>query len=138
MNKKVLIGTFVKVDGIKSYKSFIKRKFNIKPFNLNIYSVEGNKNEVLITFSSETKDVLKDIKGSFALHTVNKCLFTINAINKLIDTLNTDKKVPNNEFKIDWTKYANTLMLIKKDKLKISNLTKINSQSKALAKNDEK
>lgn len=127
-NKKgILISTFVKKNNILTFLEHIKNEFDIPYEKIFVYEVENNINEYLVTFKIREKIVLTGIfEKSNIVHVKNGCIFSINALNRLIEI-----KAPTvsnfKEYQIDWNNYKDKLILLSKNGLNISKLTKINN-----------
>ena len=130
--KTVLIGAFVQKDSILTYFEFLKKKFKIGFDRVYVYEIEGNDDEYIATFA--TKDRSKyvgKIRKSIILHTKNGSLFSINALNKLIESEGNGQEAEN--YKIDWEKYRNKLILVVNGDLKVSNIARIEDKTAFLS-----
>lgn len=129
-NKGVIIGTFVKKKKILSSLEMMKHDLGINVDKVFIYEIDRNKSEYLVTFKTFDKDkYVKSLRNFAVLHVKNGCLFSINALNKLIDSEKTDNGETNNEHVIDWSKYANKLIILTNGELSISELSKIEDKT---------
>lgn len=107
----------------------LHNEFHIPYYAQYVYKIENNKKEYLITFKTYNKlELSGKLPNSTILHVKNGCLFSINALNKLIDKKNIDKKVPNNEYVIDWNEYKDKLIIITGGNFTIDNISKIDDK----------
>lgn len=125
----VLMGTFINSDQVprRMVRNIIEEFACRKVF---VFSVEDeNERKFLITFNvEEVENQLKikqfkdNFKNTIQLHR-NKdsnTLFTINSLNELIKQQNKGEK--NSDFRVNWTDYKNTILLLGKDgNLKVLN-----------------
>lgn len=126
LNKKNLIGTFVKKHKILSFIEKLKNTSKIKSKDIFIFTIEGNENEYLITFKTGTTNrLINSFYKSTTLHVKNGCLFSINALNKLIEKENDTTINNHKDYVIDWEKYRDNLIIMTSGKLCIYKLTKL-------------
>jgi len=142
LDEKIILAFFIKVNKIESFISFIKKKYNIEKNDIYLYNVQGNNDEYLITFRFDKCDKFlehKDYGKPIHIHVKYSCLFSINALNKYIELNNEDIEKGNfnyKQFKIDWDKLKNKLLLIKNNNLKIDTLVKVKDLAKYFVNND--
>lgn len=124
-NNGVIIGTFVKKSKILTFLEFLRNKLGINIDKVYVFNVEYNESEYLVTFSSaKNSPLFTQLHDATVLHTKNGCLFSINALNMYIDIKN-DKKIPHQEFKVNWDELKDSLLITTNGVLKISKLFKI-------------
>lgn len=132
--KLVLIGTFVKKEKILSFLERLKNDFSLSMSDVCVNEIEGNESEYIVTFRAFDKGpYLSRIEGSSVMHVKNKSIFSINALNMLIEREMGDDKVPNRDYKLDWSKYRSKLIMAKGGELYVKSLKKIEDKTILLA-----
>lgn len=126
MNKKILIGTFIKHPHVSQriLKSIIE---NFESEKIFIFCVNDEQHKRLVTFNVD-EDRLGDRfieykklnKNTLRLHRRkdSNVFYTINSLNKLIQSQGGSL---NNEFRIDWNQFSNCCLVLDKDE-EIKNL----------------
>lgn len=128
-NNGVIIGTFVKQNKILTFLEFLKNKLSLNLDKIFVFTIENNKTEYLVTFSSPRKSVhFHKLHDATILHTKNGCLFSINALNKYIEK-NNPENLPRDKFEVNWDILKNTLLITTNGHLRISKLTKIKDKN---------
>lgn len=130
LNKKHLIGTFVKKHKILSFIEKLKNTSKIKSKDIFLFTIEGNENEYLLTFKTGTINrLINSFYKSTTLHVKNGCLFSINALNKLIEKENNTTINNHKDYVIDWEKYRDNLIIMTGGKLCIYKLNRITDKN---------
>lgn len=130
LNKKHLIGTFVKKHKILSFIEKLKNTSKIKSKDIFLFTIEGNENEYLLTFKTGTINrLINSFYKSTTLHVKNGCLFSINALNKLIEKENNTTINNHKDYVIDWEKYRDNLIIMTSGKLCIYKLNRITDKN---------
>lgn len=129
--KTLLIAAFTPKNNIDWYFKYLHEKFKIKKNEVFIYEIDKNEIDYLITFKIKIEKNI-DLKFHFPNATIvnikEGCIFSINGLNRLIENEvgceqgNADYK----NYKIDWSKHKNTLILSNKSKLIVKTIKKIN------------
>lgn len=129
--KTLLIAAFTPKNNMEWYFKYLFEKFKIKKNEIYIYEIDNNEIDYLITFKLKIKKNI-DLKFHFPNATIvnikEGCIFSINGLNRLIEEQvgceqgNADYK----NYKIDWLKHKNTLILSNKNKLIVKTIKKIN------------
>ena len=120
--KIITLASFVDKDKVEGFSNYINKRFKIPKDKLFSYTSPQEEGKQILTFRLYLREGKKINTKSFfpttiITHKKGECFYTINALNKLIekesdsDTGNLNYK----DFKIDWDKYQNK-MLITKDK----------------------
>jgi len=127
--KILLLATFLKADYLDNFLNKIKRRFNIKKENIFFFKLEND--DLLLTYKLHLDidnkiDIKKELPKTIQIHKKNDTIFTINALNKLIELESgLGGNVNYKEYKIDWDKYKNKIILLKGDNLEINNIERI-------------
>ena len=127
--KILLLATFLKADYLDNFLNKIKKKFNIKKENVFFFRLENN--DLLLTYKLHLDidnkiDIKKELPKTIQIHKKNDTIFTINALNKLIELESgLGGNVNYKEYKVDWEKFKNKIILLKGDNLEISNIERI-------------
>jgi hypothetical protein len=127
--KILLLATFLKVDYLDNFLNKIKKRFNIKKENIFFFKLEND--NLLLTYKLHLDfdnkiDIKKELPNTIQIHKKNDTIFTINALNKLIELESgLGGNVNYKEYKIDWDKYKNKIILLKGDNLEINNIERI-------------
>jgi hypothetical protein len=121
MDKKVLIGTFVKNPHVsqKILKSIVENFSTEKIF---IFSVDDSQHKRLVTFNIDERfmgdrfvEFKKQYKNTLRLHRRkdSNTFYTINSLNRLVEKQNNGNQ--NNNFRIDWKDFSNCCLVLDKD-----------------------
>ncbi len=127
--KILLLATFLKADYLDNFLNKIKRRFNIKKENIFFFKLEND--DLLLTYKLHLDidnkiDIKKELPKTIQIHKKNDTIFTINALNKLIELESgLGGNVNYKEYKIDWEKYKNKIILLKGDNLEINDIERI-------------
>jgi len=129
-DKIITLASFVYLDKINSFKTYLGKRFKIKENNIFEYSFD-EKDKKILTFmvklkQSEKVDTRSFYPPTIIVHKKGECFYTINALNKLIESM-TDTEMGNinhQDVKIDWDNFQNKMMIIKNDELKIFNINR--------------
>ena len=124
-DKIITLASFVYLDKVESFKSYLGKRFKIKENNIFQYTF-NEKDKKILTFmirlqQGERVDTRSFYPPTIIVHKKGECFYTINALNKLIESMSgTDSGNLNyHDVKIDWDVYQNKMMIIKNDELKI-------------------
>ncbi len=118
--KIITLASFVDVDKVEGFSSYINKRFRIPQDKMFIYTSPQEEGKKILTFRLYLREGKKINTKSFfpttiITHKKGECFYTINALNKLIESEVDTGNVNHKEYKIDWDKYQNK-MLITKDK----------------------
>lgn len=120
----------MKTNNINSFYEYLYNIFGIKSENVFMYEILDDKNEVLFTLKikkSKNIDLKKHFTNATIVNIKNGCIFSINGLNRLIEQESGSEfgNLIYGEYKIDWVKYKNTLILSNKKQLVIKNIKKV-------------
>jgi len=129
-DKIITLASFVYLDKVDSFKTYLGKRFKIKEDNIFQYTFDEEDKKIL-TFmvrlkQGERVDTRSFYPPTIIVHKKGECFYTINALNKLIESM-TDTEMGNinhQDVKIDWDNYQNKMMIIKNDELKIFNINR--------------
>ena len=132
MNKKLLIAAFINKNECGKFLKYIEEEFKIDPSKAFKFEIDDDKGQFLYTFYIELeigdKINLRDyFRNALIVHKKKETFYTINALNKLIEkeynleSGNIDYK----NFKIDWGKFKNNLILSGKNNLSIIQIKRV-------------
>lgn len=129
-DKIITLASFVYLDKIDSFKTYLGKRFKIKEDNIFQYTFDEEDKKIL-TFmvrlkQGERVDTRSFYPPTIIVHKKGECFYTINALNKLIESM-TDTEMGNinhQDVKIYWDNYQNKMMIIKNDELKIFNINR--------------
>ena len=129
-DKIITLASFVYLDKINSFKTYLSNRFKIKEHNIFQYTFNEEDKKIL-TFmvrlkQGERVDTRSFYPPTIIVHKKGECFYTINALNKLIESM-TDTEMGNinhQDVKIDWDNHQNKMMIIKNDELKIFNINR--------------
>ena len=129
-DKIITLASFVYLDKVDSFKTYLGKRFKIKEDNIFQYTF-NEEDKKLLTFmvrlkQGERVDTRSFYPPTIIVHKKGECFYTINALNKLIESM-TDTEMGNinhQDVKIDWDNYQNKMMIIKNDELKIFNINR--------------
>jgi hypothetical protein len=120
-DKIITLASFVYLDKIDSFKTYLGKRFKIKEDNIFQYTFDEEDKK-----QGERVDTRSFYPPTIIVHKKGECFYTINALNKLIESM-TDTEIGNinhQDVKIDWDNYQNKMMIIKNDELKIFNINR--------------
>ncbi len=124
--KIVTLASFVNEDKVKSFKSYINKRFRILEKNIFEYTSPQEEGKKILTFRLYLRDGKKINTKSFfpvtiIVHKKGECFYTINALNKLIESeINGDNgNINYKDYQIDWDKYQNKILVSKNKELSI-------------------
>ena len=106
----------------------INRKFDVKKEQVFFFKTD---NEFLLTYKinldiEQKIDIKKEIPKTIQVHKKGDTIFTINALNKLIEQESgLGGNVNYKEYKIDWEKFKNKIILLKGDSLEITTIERV-------------
>lgn len=124
--KIVTLASFVNIDKVDSFKKYINKRFNIPIKNIFEYISPQEEGKKILTFRLYIRQGKKINTKSFfpvtiIVHKKGECFYTINALNKIID-METGGDIGNinhKEYKIEWEKYQNKMLVSKNKELTI-------------------
>ena len=129
-DKIITLASFVYLDKINSFKTYLGKRFKIKENNIFEYSFD-EKDKKILTFmvklrQSEKVDTRSFYPPTIIVHKKGECFYTINALNKLIESMSDTERgnINHQDVKIDWDNFQNKMMIIKNDELKIFNINR--------------
>lgn len=123
MKNSDLIGIFSNKNNIFSLFAQLKNVFKMNLNTIRIYEISENDYEYFITIQVSNKEkYLEKIENSTVIHVKNNCFFSINALNKLI--INECGYV-NKDYKVDFKKYKDCLIMLTNGELAITKINKI-------------
>ena len=129
-DKIITLASFVYLDKIDSFKTYLGKRFKIKEDNIFQYTFDEEDKKIL-TFmvrlkQGERVDTRSFYPPTIIVHKKGECFYTINALNKLIESMSDTEmgNINHQDVKIDWDNYQNKMMIIKNDELKIFNINR--------------
>lgn len=126
MRKTTLLASFVLADDLSSALENISLVANIPESSIYIFELEMNPDEYLLTYNigPELANLKFDMfwPNTISIHRKKETntLFSLNALNQVIKQSNNGKLDSN--FKVQWEKYENMLLLFKDRKLLIKKI----------------
>lgn len=126
--KVLLLASFLREDQISIFLKKLENKFDIKKENIFFFKDENG--EFVLTYrlylGHEDKiDIKKELNKTIQIHKKGDTMFTINALNKLIEMESGTMNINHKDYKIDWDKYKNKIILLKDNKLEITSVERI-------------
>lgn len=127
--KRKLLATFVPNDKIEWFIDYLEIKHSLPKERVHIFK-NLDDNNFIVTFSLESDGYINlrnFIYQTVIIHKKGGAIYTINALNKLIETESgiTEGNVVYHEFKVDWGKYQNKIILIYNNILIINSINRI-------------
>ena len=122
--KIITLASFVDVDKVEGFSSYINKRFRIPQDKMFIYTSPQEEGKKILTFRLYLREGKKINTKSFfpttiITHKKGECFYTINALNKLIESEVDTGNVNHKEYKIDWDKYQNKMLITKNKELSI-------------------
>ena len=126
--KVLLLASFLREDQISVFLKKIENKFGVKKENLFFFKDENG--EFILTYrlylDHDNKiDIKKDLNKTIQIHKKGDTMFTINALNKLIEGESGTLNVNHKDYKVDWEKHKNKIILLRDNKLEITSIERI-------------
>lgn len=128
--KTILLATFTKPKFQDSVLKKLEENYDIKKEDIFFFDTEYGDRLLTyrLTLQSDNKvDVKKDLRKTIQIHKKSKTFFTINALNKLIEKEHglESGNVDYSQYKIDWVKYEDNLILLQKGELDIVTISRV-------------
>lgn len=119
MVRSQLLCTFSDINSYESTISQISKHYNL--INSRIYVLQdvNDSNSIFLTYNIEFNPNIKSFNGTISFHRIkdHNVLYTINSLNALVRKENNG--VEDKNFKIDWSKFKNSLILTRDNDVKI-------------------
>jgi hypothetical protein len=132
MDKNILLASFVFPERVDWFVKYLNDKFNIPKEKVFCYKNLDDESKDILTFKMRVSpDRHINFKNLFPnvtiIHKKGNALYTINALNELIKTSVGDAvgNINFKDFKIDWDKYQNKLILLNDKKLVFWNIKRL-------------
>ena len=129
-HKILLLASFVDKNDIHKFLFNLKENYNVEPDKVFIFELSNK--DYLLTYKIKVDvgnrfNIKKELPKTIQIHKKQKTFFTINALNKLIerDCDLESGNVNHKKFNIDWSNYEDTIILLKKDNLEITNISRV-------------
>jgi hypothetical protein len=129
-HKILLLASFVDKNDIHKFLFNLKENHNVEPDKVFIFELSDK--DYLLTYKIKVEvgnkfNIKKELPKTIQIHKKQKTFFTINALNKLIerDCDLESGNVNHKKFTVDWSNYEDTIILIKKDNLEITNISRV-------------
>lgn len=128
--KILLLASFVKKSQLDIFLSDLSEKHNVKPDKVFVF--ELNEDTYLLTYKLKVDlgvrfDIKRELPKTIQIHKKRLTFFTINALNKLIerDCGLFEGNINHIEHQIDWELYQNKLVLLKNNRLEVSDIKRV-------------
>jgi len=122
--KTILLATFVNPHYLEKFLNKLYRRFAIKKQSVFIFETEGE--DYLLTYRifldfDKKIDIRNEFRKTIQVHKKGTTFFTINALNKLIEKEYDlpEGNVNHKSHEIDWVKFSDKIILLKKGELDI-------------------
>jgi hypothetical protein len=126
--KILLLASFLKAEHLDTFLDKIKKKFGVKKENVFFFKTEE---DFILTYKVHIDvehkiNIKKELPKTIQVHKKGDTIFTINALNKLIEQESgLGGNVNYKEYKIDWEKFKNKIILLKGESLEINTIERI-------------
>lgn len=128
--KTLLLASFVDKDYL--HKFLHNLSINHRVNNDKVFIFDLTEETYLLTYKIKIDlgvrfDIKRELPKTIQIHKKRQTFFTINALNRLIerDSGLMSGNINHKEHQIDWTKYENKLVLLRGDKLEISDINRV-------------
>jgi hypothetical protein len=127
--KTLLLASFVDKDYLHKFLHDLSTNHNTNSDKVFVFDL--NDDTYLLTYkikldSGVRFDIKKELQKTIQIHKKKLTFFTINALNKLIERdSGLSGNINHKEHQIDWTKYENKLILLRGNKLEISDINRV-------------
>jgi hypothetical protein len=129
-HKILLLASFVDKNDIHKFLFNLKENHNVEPDKVFIFELSDK--DYLLTYKIKVDvgnrfNIKKELPKTIQIHKKQKTFFTINALNRLIerDCDLESGNVNHKKFNVDWSNYEDTIILLKKDNLEITNISRV-------------
>tara|TARA_B100000886_G_C20167160_1_gene384536 strand:+ start:94 stop:507 length:414 start_codon:yes stop_codon:yes gene_type:complete len=129
--KIITLASFVDNDKVEGFSSYIFKRFRITKEKLFSYTSPQEEGKTILTFRLYLREGKKINTKSFfpttiITHKKGECFYTINALNKLIEQESQSEEGNLNyrDYKIDWDKYQNKMLITKDKELSIIDINR--------------
>lgn len=120
-----IIGTFVRKEDVSEFIDELYDYYGIRKSSVFVFAIDSNDEEYIVTFKSDGE--YTKLENSTVMHIKNGSLFSINALNRLIER-EKPYGVPNSEYRLDWSKYKDKLIIVTNGELVVSNIEKLDTR----------
>tara|TARA_R110000803_G_scaffold169931_1_gene232966 strand:- start:366 stop:776 length:411 start_codon:yes stop_codon:yes gene_type:complete len=128
--KTLLLASFVEKDYLQKFLHNLNDNYRVRKDRVFVFDL--NEDTHLLTYKIKIDlgvrfDIKKELHKTIQIHKKKQTFFTINALNRLIerDSGLGAGNVNHKEHQIDWDKYDNKLILLRGDKLEISDISRV-------------
>jgi hypothetical protein len=128
--KTLLLASFVDKNYLHKFLHNLSENHNVKSDKVFVFDL--NEDTYLLTYKIKIDlgvrfDIKRELRKTIQIHKKRQTFFTINALNRLIerDSGLTDGNINHKEHQVDWAKYENKLVLLRDDKLEISDINRV-------------
>ena len=132
MDRTILLASFIFPERLDWFLNHLETKFNIPKDKVFIFKNLDDESKVIVTFKLVLIDGRKinlanNFPNALIIHKKGMAIYTINALNTLIEFENDLDKgnVIHKDYKIDWSKYQNKMILTDKTNLVFINIERI-------------
>lgn len=129
-HKILLLASFVDKNYVHKFLYRLKDRHKVDTDKVFIFDL--SEDDFLLTYKLKIEpgvrfNIREELPKTIQVHKKQKTFFTINALNKLIerDSGLSDGNVNHKQHKVDWDKYSDKLVLLKKDVLEISDIKRV-------------
>ncbi len=128
--KTLLLASFVDKDYLHKFLHNLSQDHNVNSDKVFVFDL--TEATYLLTYKIKIDlgirfDIKRELRKTIQIHKKKETFFTINALNKLIerDSGLTDGNINHKEHQVDWNKYRNKLVLLRDNKLEISDISRV-------------
>ncbi len=128
--KTLLLASFVEKDYLHKFLHNLSENHRVNKDKVFVFDL--NEDTYLLTYKIKIDlgvrfDIKRELHKTIQIHKKRQTFFTINALNRLIerDSGLGSGNINHKEHQIDWTKYENKLILLRGDKLEISDISRV-------------
>jgi hypothetical protein len=128
--KTLLLASFVDKNYLHKFLYNLKENHGVNSDKVFVFDLNEDTN--LLTYKIKIDlgvrfDIRRELPKTIQIHKKRQTFFTINALNRLIerDSGLTEGNINHKEHTIDWSKYENNLILLRGDKLEISEIKRV-------------
>lgn len=132
MDKSIILASFVFPERLETFLSYIEKRFKLGRDRIFIYDNIDEPITKLVTYKVFLKEGKKvDLSNIFPttilIHKKGECFYTINALNKLIEMEHglESGNIQHKNYRVDWDKYQNKIILIGSEGLLINNIKRV-------------
>lgn len=132
MDRTILVASFIPTERLDWFINLLNTKFKIQKDKIFVFKNIDDETKLIVTFKILLKDGKKinlseNLPNATIIHKKGNAIYTINALNTLIelDSGLENGNINHKNYKVDWSKYQNKMIMTNKNNLTFLNIERI-------------